>query len=108
MTRKQNGLENTSLILLVVGLISCAVVFTFFSAVLRPSSPSVIHEVLELVEEGGDGPEGERGGCCRGIENLELSTPYLINDKKCISSTPFVAVVREIFDQMLGFYLFAS
>lgn len=72
MARKQSGLDNTSLILLVVGLISCAVVYTFLSVVLRPSSPTVLHEFLELGEEGGGGAEGDRGGCYRGIENLEL------------------------------------
>lgn len=76
MGRKPNDSESThytSLILLLVALISCAMVYTFLSVVLRPGSASSVSEFksLGLVEER-DGVDGESGGCCRGIENLEL------------------------------------
>ncbi|XP_059442562.1 uncharacterized protein LOC132174859 [Corylus avellana] len=76
MGRKQNDSEPahyTSLILLSVVLISCAVVYTFLSVVLRPGRTSSVSEFesLGLGQEGG-GVEGESVGCCRGIENLEL------------------------------------
>lgn len=54
--------------LLVMGLISCIVVYAFMSAALRPTGSEKI-ESLELKSA----DEGERSdGCCRGIENLEL------------------------------------
>jgi hypothetical protein len=73
MGRKQNDSEPThytSLILISVVLISCAMVYTFLSVVLRPGFTSSVSgfESLRLVEEGG----GVEGGCCRGIDNLEL------------------------------------
>jgi hypothetical protein len=76
MGRKPNDSEPAHynrLILLLVILISSAMVYTFLSVVLRPGSASSVFEFesLGLVEERG-GVEGESGGCCRGIENLEL------------------------------------
>ncbi|KAK9274697.1 hypothetical protein L1049_021948 [Liquidambar formosana] len=83
MGRKQNDSEPTthyvSLILLWAGLISCALVYTFLSAVLRPNymSNTIAVELLPINEGGnGGGVEGdlgaENGVCCRGIANLEL------------------------------------
>ena len=77
MGRKPNDPERThytSLILLLVGLISCALVYTVLSVVLTQSSTSSASELesFALIEEGGGALEGESGGCCRGIENLEL------------------------------------
>lgn len=43
--------------------------------VLKPNEPSLFSELESsaLVEESGDGGvKGESGGCCGGIENLEL------------------------------------
>ncbi|CAN6579581.1 unnamed protein product [Malus baccata var. baccata] len=83
MGRKQNDPEAThyfSFVLLLVVLVSCALVYTFVSAVLKPNDASSFSdgfselESLTLVEKGdGVGVEGESGGgCCRGTENLEL------------------------------------
>ncbi|CAN6712426.1 unnamed protein product [Malus baccata var. baccata] len=83
MGRKQNDPEAThyfSFVLLLVVLVSCALVYTFVSAVLKPNDASSFSdgfselESLTLVEKGGGvGVEGESGGgCCRGTENLEL------------------------------------
>ncbi|XP_040989503.1 uncharacterized protein LOC121237018 [Juglans microcarpa x Juglans regia] len=74
MGRKQNGPEAThytSLILFLVGLISCALVYAVLSVVFRPSPISEIDSLVSLEESGGE-VEGENGGCCRGIEHLEL------------------------------------
>ena len=71
MGRRQNDSEPSrfiSLSFLLVGLISCALVYTVLSVVLNPniSSKGSNFESLELTEESSD------GGCCRGIEKLEL------------------------------------
>ncbi|XP_058191118.1 uncharacterized protein LOC131308262 isoform X2 [Rhododendron vialii] len=58
------------LALLLMGLLSCTVVYMFASTVLRNTNES-----LEMVGgHGGDdeGLERESGECCRGMENLEL------------------------------------
>ncbi|KAG5524945.1 hypothetical protein RHGRI_031584 [Rhododendron griersonianum] len=58
------------LALLLMGLLSCTVVYMFASTVLRTTNES-----LEMVGgHGGDdeGLERESGECCRGMENLEL------------------------------------
>ncbi|XP_008244466.1 PREDICTED: uncharacterized protein LOC103342610 [Prunus mume] len=78
MGRRQNDPEATHcspLVLLLVGLASCALVYAALCVVLKPNEASSFSELesLELVEEGGGvGVEGESGGCCRGTENLEL------------------------------------
>ncbi|CAH9120113.1 unnamed protein product [Cuscuta europaea] len=60
--------------LLVMGLISCTVVYAFMSAALRARSSSARVESLE--EESGAEEEGDSiDGCCKGIENLELWGP---------------------------------
>ncbi|KAI7995347.1 hypothetical protein LOK49_LG11G02261 [Camellia lanceoleosa] len=72
MGRKPSDSESTrwaSLILLLMGLVSCTVVYMFASMALRPTIVSSNLESLAFV--GGD-LEGESGECCRGIENLEL------------------------------------
>ncbi|CAH9101374.1 unnamed protein product [Cuscuta epithymum] len=57
--------------LLVMGLVSCTVVYAFMSAALRARSSSARVESLE--EESGAEEEGD--GCCKGIDNLELWGP---------------------------------
>ncbi|KAM3686860.1 hypothetical protein ACB094_10G034700 [Castanea mollissima] len=76
MGRKPNDSEstsNTSLILLLVVLSSCALVYLFLSVFLTPSWEFYpIHvEPLELLEEDAVAGE-ENGACCRGIDNMEL------------------------------------
>jgi hypothetical protein len=71
MGRRQNDSEPSrfiSLSFLLVGLISCALVYTVLSVVLDPNISSKVSnfESLALTEESSD------GGCCRGIEKLEL------------------------------------
>ncbi|KAK9984813.1 hypothetical protein SO802_034338 [Lithocarpus litseifolius] len=74
MGRKPNDSEstsNTSLILLLVVLSSCALVYLFLSVFLTPSREYYIQLEPELLEE--DAVAGEdNGACCRGIENMEL------------------------------------
>ncbi|KAM7491152.1 hypothetical protein LguiA_034073 [Lonicera macranthoides] len=79
MGRRQIDSEPTrwvSLILLLMGLVSCSVVYMFMSIALRPNTglSNSDLELLEMAES--DGLEGglgeENGGCCRGMENLEL------------------------------------
>uniref|UniRef100_A0A5B7BAE5 PPIase cyclophilin-type domain-containing protein n=1 Tax=Davidia involucrata TaxID=16924 RepID=A0A5B7BAE5_DAVIN len=56
------------LVLLLMGLVSCSVVYVCFSVAVRPSTSS-------LVENGGlrkEDLEKEDRECCRGIEHLEL------------------------------------
>lgn len=85
MGRKHNDPQSShssSFILLSMVLISCTLVYAFISVVLRPTANfSVSHsDSSGLVGKGGNsGVEGdlgdEGGGCCRGIENLELWGP---------------------------------
>ncbi|KAL2472537.1 peptidyl-prolyl cis-trans isomerase [Abeliophyllum distichum] len=75
MARKQKEYEPSrwaSLILFLIGLVSCSVVYMFMSTVLR--STSVKNESLSLVNssENGESDVKNGGGCCRGIENLEM------------------------------------
>ncbi|XP_057976379.1 uncharacterized protein LOC131163708 [Malania oleifera] len=77
MGRKPNDPESTrwaSLVLLVMGLVSCSLVYTFLTTVLRPGNSSSDSELdssaLASVDHGG--ALDDNGGCCRGIENLEL------------------------------------
>lgn len=82
MGRRQNDLQParfTSLLLLLVGLISFALVYTVISTILRPvaSSASSGVDSLSLIEVSGNddlfrdfNANGEE--CCRGIDNLEL------------------------------------
>ncbi|XAR54886.1 Peptidylprolyl isomerase [Bertholletia excelsa] len=77
MGRKPSDSDSSrwvSLVLLLIGLASCTVVYTFASMSLRPTnintaSSSSDSESLAVIEEG----ESEK--CCRGIENLELWGP---------------------------------
>ncbi|XP_065856749.1 uncharacterized protein [Euphorbia lathyris] len=74
MGRRQNDSETSrfsSLTLLFLGFISCALVYTILSLVLNPNSTfsNFGTQSLALVEENYD---GNGGGCCRGIDNLEL------------------------------------
>ncbi|WCJ25736.1 peptidyl-prolyl cis-trans isomerase [Euphorbia peplus] len=71
MGRRQNDSEASRfsyLTLLLLGFISCALVYTVLSFVLNPNSvfSSSGSQSLALVDENSD------AGCCRGIENLEL------------------------------------
>ncbi|KAF2299189.1 hypothetical protein GH714_030931 [Hevea brasiliensis] len=61
----------TSLTLLLLGFISCALFYTILSLVLNASAnfTNSGSESLDLIEESS---EGNDGGCCRGIDNLEL------------------------------------
>ncbi|GMN30897.1 hypothetical protein TIFTF001_003013 [Ficus carica] len=84
MGRRHNDSESTNcsfFVLLCSALISCALVYTFLSVVLRPSdfyTTSLSHQSSSssVGEEGrreeGDSYGGEEEQCCRGIENLEL------------------------------------
>lgn len=72
MGRKQNGPEATNYTSLIFFLvISCALVYAVLSVVLRPSPVSEIKYLTSFEESGGE-VEREDGGCCRGIEHLEL------------------------------------
>lgn len=74
MGRKPNDSEstsNTSLILLLVVLSSCALVYLFLSVFLTPSREYSIEIEPLLLEEDAVAGE-ENGACCRGIENMEL------------------------------------
>ncbi|KAJ1391736.1 Cyclophilin-type peptidyl-prolyl cis-trans isomerase domain [Sesbania bispinosa] len=78
MGRKHSELNSTvsnRMILILASLASCALAYAFLSAVLtnsrsRSSSVSEFGNSLALVQ--GGGAEQNAGGCCRGIENLEL------------------------------------
>ncbi|KAL0317340.1 UNVERIFIED_CONTAM: hypothetical protein Sangu_2148300 [Sesamum angustifolium] len=82
MGRKGSELEPTrwgSLILLLMGLVSFSMVYIFMSSVLSPSSSlsasSRIGSVDGSYENDGGNSEFEQsggGGCCRGIQGLEL------------------------------------
>ncbi|XP_022866985.1 uncharacterized protein LOC111386752 isoform X2 [Olea europaea var. sylvestris] len=86
MGRKPNVSEPTrwaSLILLLIGLVSCSMIYMFVILVLRPSVPENDSNVesLALAESDENGEKwvngvksgGATGGlCCKGIDNLEL------------------------------------
>lgn len=84
MGRKGSESEPTrwgSLVLLLMGLVSFSVVYIFMSSVFRPpSSPSSTSSTigsLEYAEANDNGEKSELelggdGGCCKGIENMEL------------------------------------
>ncbi|XAR70552.1 Peptidylprolyl isomerase [Bertholletia excelsa] len=78
MGRKTTASEHTSwasLTLLLTALLSCTVAYIFASLVLRPKNWSSISEHWSKATIGDDpngSLEGERGECCRGIQNLEL------------------------------------
>ncbi|XP_050227460.1 uncharacterized protein LOC126677063 [Mercurialis annua] len=77
MGRRQNDPEPyrfTSLTLLLVGFISCAVVYTVLSVILNPNTSFTNSDSKSLVlKEKSFGSNVDDGGeCCRGIENLEL------------------------------------
>ncbi|KAI3710564.1 hypothetical protein L2E82_40348 [Cichorium intybus] len=72
MGRRQIDSEPTrwvSLTLLVMGLLSCSLVYMFMSSILRPNEDDTFSLVSEL--ESTEAEEND-GGCCRGIDNLEL------------------------------------
>lgn len=76
MGRKPNDSEPTryaTMILLLMGLVSCTAVYIFMSAVMRPAGSSVVERLAAEEGEfsGGGGGEGE-GECCSGIESFEL------------------------------------
>lgn len=81
MGRKQIESEPSryaSLILLFIGLASCSLVYAFLSVVLRPEGDSRDLEVDRsalIGEDEGGGAGAGSGGCCRGIDNLELWGP---------------------------------
>jgi cyclophilin family peptidyl-prolyl cis-trans isomerase len=59
-----------------MGLVSCSVVYMFMSIALRPTSNLSDSELESLPRSKSDDSEvelgEESGGCCRGIDNLEL------------------------------------
>ncbi|CAB80978.1 hypothetical protein [Arabidopsis thaliana] len=68
----------TATVLLLIGLISCVIVYAVFSSVLRPSQdPTLVDSAVRFKEEprDHDATEDGEGGCCRGIDNLELWGP---------------------------------
>ncbi|KAL6175900.1 hypothetical protein ACLB2K_052538 [Fragaria x ananassa] len=74
MGRRQSDPEATlcsTPVLLLVGLFSCALVYAFLSVVLKPNAPSSFSEMESLAMVEQSKVESD-GGCCRGIENLEL------------------------------------
>lgn len=83
MGRKENQPDLTlysRLILLLVCLVSCGLVYAFISTVLTIIGASSVSDFgsSALVEEDGASTRagekigGDNGGCCRGIDNLEL------------------------------------
>lgn len=63
----------TATALLLIGLISCVIVYAVFSTVLRPSQDrTLVDSAVRFTEEPRDHVVGE---CCRGIDNLELWGP---------------------------------
>lgn len=68
------------MILLLMGLVSFTVVYIFMSTVFKPSSsPSLLSSSSSKIvydvgsSESNGGNSGlESGGCCKGVENLEL------------------------------------
>ncbi|XP_059657681.1 uncharacterized protein LOC132304142 isoform X2 [Cornus florida] len=77
MGRKSNDPESNRwgfMILLLMGLVVFTLVYIFMTVVLRPSNESAF-ESVSLAEADGNGGNDlgrESGGCCRGIDNLEL------------------------------------
>lgn len=75
MGRRPNDSEPSrwvTMVLLLMGLVSCSLVYMFMSVAFRPPSASPGLDLEGLVKEEGDLSEESGGGCCRGIENLEL------------------------------------
>lgn len=82
MGRKPNESEphrGAILILLLLGLISCTVVYMFMSILFRPDTASSISRYDSLYSVADDGTHNlkgellaQSGDCCRGIPNLEL------------------------------------
>lgn len=60
------------MVLLLMGLVSCSLVYMFMSVAFRPTSVSPGLDLEGLVKKEGELSEEKNGGCCRGIENLEL------------------------------------
>ncbi|KAF7826553.1 Peptidyl-prolyl cis-trans isomerase-like 3 [Senna tora] len=59
------------MILLLMGIISCCMVYLFITVVFRPSSIAM-SSAKDSPEEGNEDLGSEEGECCRGIEHLEL------------------------------------
>ncbi|KAJ4827723.1 hypothetical protein Tsubulata_046767 [Turnera subulata] len=77
MGRRQNDPDPSRfayLTLLVLGAISCALVYAFLSVLLNPNAArsGFETETSVAVREEKSEIEGGGGGCCRGIEGLEL------------------------------------
>ncbi|XP_077247237.1 uncharacterized protein LOC143886954 [Tasmannia lanceolata] len=76
MARKPNESESSRwayLILLLMGLLSCSLVYMGLSVAFRPLILSSFSGGKSTVQiEGEKGIGGEEGECCEGIENLEL------------------------------------
>lgn len=75
MGRKPNDSEPSRwvpMVLLLMGLVSCSLVYMFMSVAFRPTSDSPGLDLEGLVKEEGELSEKNGGGCCRGIEKLEL------------------------------------
>lgn len=75
MGRRPSDSEPTrwgSLILLLMGLISCSVVYIFMSSVMKPGKSSDFESLANLESESRNLGVDESGSCCRGIQSLEL------------------------------------
>uniref|UniRef100_A0A2N9ET65 Apple domain-containing protein n=1 Tax=Fagus sylvatica TaxID=28930 RepID=A0A2N9ET65_FAGSY len=72
MGRRQTDSELgrcTLQILLLMGTISCCMVYVCLSMIFhKPSSIAIVSSASNIVEDGGQ----EEGECCRGIKHLEL------------------------------------
>ncbi|XP_048230847.1 uncharacterized protein LOC8269024 isoform X2 [Ricinus communis] len=78
MGRRQNDQESsrfTFLTLLLVGFISCALVYTVLSLILNPNITFINSDSKYLAMEGKSFKSKDDGECCRGINNLELWGP---------------------------------
>lgn len=61
-----------SLILLLMGIISCSVVYFFMSSVLRNEKNSDFESLANLDGDSRNHILDENSGCCKGIQQLEL------------------------------------
>ncbi|ESQ55728.1 hypothetical protein EUTSA_v10025645mg [Eutrema salsugineum] len=68
--------RSTATALLVIGLISCLIVYAVFSTVLRPQDRRIDSDVFTDSEDHDRvAADGDFGRCCRGVDNLELWGP---------------------------------
>ncbi|CAN8324873.1 unnamed protein product [Cochlearia groenlandica] len=71
----------TATALLFIGLISCLIFYAVFSSFLRPQHHQRLDSAVRFTDSQHrgrvitDDGDGEGGGCCRGVENLELWGP---------------------------------